>query len=159
VADIEFILERMREFQRSPRKPTSELMAKRELAAQLRRLNNVVCSTTAPEQQIRAVAAALKEHADHLEAEDVAPDVLDPNVRVVDEGMLDFSDRSPIAGFANPISPPATFHMDVDARLIRGEVTFGRSMGGAPGRVHGGFVAALLDEAWAGRACSPERRA
>jgi acyl-coenzyme A thioesterase PaaI-like protein len=142
----------MREYQRSPRKPTSEWIAKHELAAQLRRLNNLVCSTAAPEEQIRAVAAALKEHADQLEVEDVAPDDLDPDVRVVNEAMLDFWNRSPIAGVANPISPPATFHMDLDAHLIRGEVSFGRSMGGAPGRAHGGFVAALLDEAL-GRAC------
>jgi acyl-coenzyme A thioesterase PaaI-like protein len=152
VDDIEFILERMREYQRAPRQPTSAWMAKRELAAQLRRLNNLICSTAAPEEHIRELAAALKEHADHFEAEDVTPDGLDPNVRVVHEGMRDFTDRSPIVGLANPISPPATFEMDVDARLVRGEVTFGRSMGGAPGRVHGGMVAALLDEAL-GRAC------
>jgi acyl-coenzyme A thioesterase PaaI-like protein len=152
VADIEFILERMREYQRTPRQPTSEWMAKRELAAQLRRLNNLICSTAAPEQQIRDLAAALKEHADHFEARDVAPDGLDPDVRVVDDGMRDFTDRSPLVGLANPISPPVTFGMDVDARLVRGEVTYGRSMGGAPGRVHGGMVAAVLDEAL-GRAC------
>ena len=152
MTDIEFILERMREYQQSPRKPTTEWMAKRELAAQLRRLNNLICSTAAPEEHIRELAAALKGHADHFEAEDVVPDGLDPNVRVVDEGLRDFTDSSPVVGLANPISPPATFEMDVDARLVRGEVTFGRSMGGAPGRVHGGLVAALLDEAL-GRAC------
>ena len=152
MADIEFILERMRAYQRAPRQPTSVWLAKRELAAQLRRLNNLICSTAAPEEYIRELAAVIKEHADHFEAEDVAPDGLDPNVRVVHEGIREFTDRSPLVGLANPISPPATFEMDLDGRLVRGEVTFGRSMAGAPGRVHGGMVAALLDEAL-GRAC------
>ena len=45
------------------------------------------------------------------------------------------------------IAPPATLATDLDAKLVRGEVEFGPAFEGAPGIVHGGFVAALLDEA------------
>jgi acyl-coenzyme A thioesterase PaaI-like protein len=62
-------------------------------------------------------------------------------------GMEDFLDRSPITGQANPLAPPAVLRRDMAARRVTGEVTFGAAFEGAPGIVHGGFVAALLDEA------------
>jgi len=152
VNDVDFILERISEFQDSPPDPTTEVLAKRELATQLRRLNNMLCSTAAPAEQIRELAEILEGHASLLEAGVPEPEALDADVRVVAPEMADFTDRSPFAGLANPISPPATFWFDLENKLVRGEVSFGKSMGGAPGRVHGGLVAALLDEAL-GRAC------
>jgi acyl-coenzyme A thioesterase PaaI-like protein len=66
--------------------------------------------------------------------------------------MDTFHDRGPIAGRSNPISPPASLEIDVDARRVVGRVEFGKAFEGAPGCVHGGFVAAVLDEAL-GMAC------
>ena len=62
-------------------------------------------------------------------------------------GMEDFLDRSPITGQANPLAPPAVLRRDMAARRVTGEVSFGAAFEGASGIVHGGFVAALLDEA------------
>jgi acyl-coenzyme A thioesterase PaaI-like protein len=66
--------------------------------------------------------------------------------------MEDFLDRGPITGHANPMAPPAALALDPDAGVVRGEVVFGAAFEGAPGLVHGGFVAAVLDEAL-GMAC------
>ena len=150
--DVDFILERISEYQDSPPDPTREILAKRDLATQLRRLNNLLCSTAAPVEQIRELTEILEGHASLLEAGVPEPEELDADVRVIAPEMADFSDRSPFAGLANPISPPATFWFDLENQRVRGEVSFGKSMAGAPGRVHGGLVAALLDEAL-GRAC------
>jgi len=152
VVDIDVILERICRYQDSPPEPTSEVAAKRELATQLRRLNNLLCSTHASEEHIRELASMLESHAALLEERVSESQVLDADVRVISPEMEDFSDRSPLEGLSNPISPPVTFRFDREARLVRGDVCFGRSMGGAPGRVHGGLVAAVLDEAL-GRAC------
>lgn len=52
---------------------------------------------------------------------------------------------SPVIGSANPVAPPAVFGWDGD-RVV-GQCTFGARFEGAPGCVHGGFVAAVFDEA------------
>lgn len=51
---------------------------------------------------------------------------------------------SPVIGRLNPLAPPATFH-EVDGRIV-GEVTLGPPWCGPPNHVHGGVVAALMDE-------------
>lgn len=65
-------------------------------------------------------------------------------------GMSDFPERSPLVGRSNPIAPP--MQLDLEGEEVRGEVTFGPAYEGAPGCVHGGFLAAALDEAL-GLAC------
>ena len=67
-------------------------------------------------------------------------------------GMEDFPDRSPLVGRSNPIAPPMLLDPDLEGGEVRGEVTFGRAYEGAPGCVHGGFLAAAFDEAL-GLAC------
>jgi len=67
----------------------------------------------------------------------------------VREGMapaeaLAWVDRGAMLGRANPIAPPVRLRIE-DGRVI-GDVTFGPQHGGAPGLVHGGLVATLLDE-------------
>jgi acyl-coenzyme A thioesterase PaaI-like protein len=152
VADVDFMLRLMSEHQDNPPEPTSDMVAKRELAVQLRRLNNLLCATQAPEDHIRELAGILEGHASLLEDALPEPEALGEDVKVISPQMEDFTDRSPFVGLANPISPPATLRFDLDDRCVRGEVTFRKSMEGAPGRVHGGMVAALLDEAL-GQAC------
>ena len=53
-------------------------------------------------------------------------------------------DRNPVIGKANPVAPPMTMWIEPDR--IAGTVIFGSQYQGPPGSVHGGFVAALLDE-------------
>jgi acyl-coenzyme A thioesterase PaaI-like protein len=55
-----------------------------------------------------------------------------------------FFDNSPLMGQANPLAAPITTTVDEDQ--VVGEVRFGAAYEGAPGCVHGGFVAAAFDE-------------
>ena len=150
--DLEALLRAVKEFRESPPDVGPAWLAKRELTAQLRKFGNAVCGSQANPEDIRALARFLEEKLGmlHVPAADAGAD--DPRAATVAPGMEDFFDRGPIAGKSNPIAPPATLEIDVDHRLIRGQVTFGKAFEGAPGCVHGGFTAAVLDEAL-GMAC------
>jgi len=65
-----------------------------------------------------------------------------PTVEEIGERQL-FSD-SVVAGAANPMGLAAQLWRDGDVACMR--VTLGKAFEGAPGRAHGGVVAALLDE-------------
>jgi uncharacterized protein (TIGR00369 family) len=66
-----------------------------------------------------------------------------PTYEEIGERQL-FAD-SVVAGAANPMGLNAQLWRDGDVGYMR--VTLGRAFEGAPGRAHGGIVAALLDEA------------
>lgn len=53
-------------------------------------------------------------------------------------------ERSPIVGLANPLAAP--LRMQVFDDHIVGHVHFSRAYEGPPGKVHGGYVAAVFDE-------------
>jgi acyl-coenzyme A thioesterase PaaI-like protein len=53
-------------------------------------------------------------------------------------------DRIGLVGFSNPISPP--IRLGNDGEVATGELVFGAAYEGAPGFVHGGFVAAAFDQ-------------
>ncbi|GAA5228966.1 PaaI family thioesterase [Paeniglutamicibacter antarcticus] len=55
-----------------------------------------------------------------------------------------YRDRSPISGVLNPIAPPVTLRV-MDDHTANTTTTLGLAYQGPPGRVHGGFVASLLD--------------
>ena len=55
--------------------------------------------------------------------------------------------RSPLSGVMNPVAPPMTSTYHPDERRVVSSVTFNEAFQGPPACVHGGFVAALLDEA------------
>jgi acyl-coenzyme A thioesterase PaaI-like protein len=126
-------------------------LAKRKLASELRRVSNVLCDSGASEADILALAELMGDKADFLETEP-QEEQAEGTVSSLVPGMETFFDRGPIAGRSNPVSPPASLRIDVDARRVVGEVEFGKAFEGAPGCVHGGFVAAVLDEAL-GMAC------
>lgn len=54
-------------------------------------------------------------------------------------------DRSPVTGDTNPMSPP--MRVEADGEAARCVVRLGRRYEGPPQRVHGGYVAVLLDHA------------
>lgn len=88
---------------------------------------------------IRALARRWASHPQGLSGPDAQPAAF--------VGMEDFPDRSPLVGRSNPIAPPMEFGPVLDGGEVRGKVTFGRVYEGAPGCVHGGFLAAAFDEA------------
>lgn len=55
-----------------------------------------------------------------------------------------YLDRSPVSGTLNPIAPPVQLSMGEDSSA-RTTTVLGLAYQGPPGRVHGGFVATLLD--------------
>lgn len=55
-----------------------------------------------------------------------------------------FFDNSPLMGRANPLAAPIT--TAIEGNRVVGHVRFGAAYEGAPGCVHGGFVAAAFDE-------------
>ncbi len=58
-------------------------------------------------------------------------------------GHVDFS---PLLGRANPLAPPMEFYLDEVGPKVCANVTFGHAYEGPPGHVHGGLIAAALDE-------------
>lgn len=70
-----------------------------------------------------------------------APGALPDLTGVTPEGFFPYS---PLIGPLNPIAPPFRFWMEDDE--VRGEGRFGAAYNGPPGGVHGGLVAALMDE-------------
>ncbi len=57
----------------------------------------------------------------------------------------EMEDLSPVTGLSNPVSPPVRVYTE-DNITTFGEVTFPVTFEGPPGLVHGGYVAAVLDE-------------
>ncbi len=146
MSDSDNLLERIRDFGDTEPEPTAEVIAKREVAAVLRSISDSIGASGASASQLREIAETLGAVRVALGAASNAADPDDPNAHMI-AGMKDFRDRSPVTGRANPMAPPATLHTDLDAEVVTGEVTFGPAFEGAPGIVHGGFVAAVLDEA------------
>jgi acyl-coenzyme A thioesterase PaaI-like protein len=145
--EIDDLLERMRASEDDPPEPTAEALAKREIAAELRAFSHAIGGSRASAEQMRGVAQALRAQREIFTVTNAS---FEPTVGALPTavpGMEDFRDRSPITGQANPLAPPGRLTADLEARIVTGEVTFGSAFEGAPGCVHGGFVAALLDEA------------
>jgi acyl-coenzyme A thioesterase PaaI-like protein len=101
--------------------------------------------SNAPEEELRRAAEGLERYAEALAAH--------PRLRYAhgyaesamagDVGA--FFDQSPMIGLANPLAPPIAISQTGE-RSARGSVRFGSAYEGAPGCVHGGFVAAAFDE-------------
>ena len=88
-------------------------LAKRKLAAELRRISNTLCDSEANEEDILALAEIIGEKADFLQTSERQEKPGNPAAAIV-PGMETFYDRGPIAGRSNPISPPASLGIDVD---------------------------------------------
>ena len=55
--------------------------------------------------------------------------------------------RSPLSGVMNPVAPPMTSEYFPEEKKVVSRITFNEAYQGPPACVHGGFVAALMDEA------------
>lgn len=89
-----------------------------------------------PEHDDSGVAAAAESLADSLESAGT--------LGIRQESLLRHT-RSPLSGVMNPVAPPLTSEYHAD-RVVS-TVMFNEAYQGPPACVHGGFVAALLDEA------------
>lgn len=126
--------------------------AKRELSAAIRELMDCLCATDASEEELLGIAEQVRASARRFSGQprmSNPPGVAEGSLA---GGMEMFMDRSPIVGLSNPVAPPVTLDPDHAAKVVHGTVTFGNAYEGAPGCAHGGFVAAVFDEAL-GMAC------
>jgi hypothetical protein len=124
---------------------SDQWQAKRELASSLRQLLDCLSATDAPAKDLRASAAEIAEMASRYVEKPIMKDP--PGVaEVALAGMETFHDRSPVVGRSNPIAPPLGFLPDPETHSISGLGYFGHAYEGAPGCVHGGFVATAVDE-------------
>jgi hypothetical protein len=126
--------------------------AKRRLAAALRDLLDCMCATDADEEELLAATRQIVAGAARFAAQPRMQDPPGVAELALAGGMEIFHDRSPVVGLANPLAPPVDLQPDPETGTVHGTVTFGNAYEGAPGCVHGGFVAAALDEAL-GMAC------
>lgn len=99
----------------------------------------------------RAIRAMHHIHPEHRDAsladaaESLAADLEAAGTLGVRQESLLRHTRSPLSGVMNPLAPPMTSEYLGD-RVVS-TVTFNEAFQGPPACVHGGFVAALLDEA------------
>jgi len=124
---------------------SSQWQAKRELATSMRLLLDCLSATDAPEQDLLASAAEIAAMAARYADKPIMKDP--PGVaEVALSGMEAFHDRSPVVGLSNPIAPPLEFVRNPETKSVVGLGFFGHAYEGAPGCVHGGFVATAFDE-------------
>jgi acyl-coenzyme A thioesterase PaaI-like protein len=116
-----------------------------ELADAVRRLMDASVLTCAEEPELREAIERLNALSAQLEGEGgsrLRSGTPWPPIERMGKG-----DRAhnPVAGPANPLSPPLIVRLAGDGTIIS-EITMRPIHEGPPGGVHGGFVAALLDQ-------------
>ena len=114
--------------------------AKRTLAAAVRNLMDCLCATDAPEDQLLAIADQVQKSAERFRDQPRMVELPGVAEGSLAGGMEMFMDRSPVVGRSNPVAPPVTLDPDHEAKVVHGEMNFGRAYEGAPGCVHGGSV-------------------
>lgn len=121
--------------------------ARRELAAQLRRLNNALLTADVSTQELQSVTAAVQAQAARVEAnERVYGNKAQAERIAAQTGQLPFMyhEMSPVMGNSNALAPP--LHIwQADGR-IHGHVTVDWGYEGPSNSVHGGVVALLFDQ-------------
>ena len=105
----------------------------RELLDLMVRLDTDSAIAADLEGRLAALVADLRPHAKE-------PEAMIPTGINRPRGYLD---RSPVTGRLNPMAPPVV--MSIQGQSVTSTVTLGLAYQGPPGRVHGGWVATLLD--------------
>ena len=124
--------------------PANELWSKRrDIAAKLRRLNELSVSSGADLVSLKQVDRLLGEQLNILEAMPVAQG------RLQQQKVEGYSDNvhyelNPLSGRSSPIAPPINSWREGDE--YHGRVTMGWQYEGPPSCVHGGYIAAIFDD-------------
>lgn len=120
------------------------------LAESARALIDRIRRTHAPAEELAAARAAIDAVTEQLDAwiheGPYAQAALDGSHGLLGQSRdpMQIFPYSPLIGRLNPVAPPAEFR-HVDGKVV-GEVTLGAAYCGPPHHVHGGVVAALMDE-------------
>ncbi len=124
--------------------PTAERLAWHRLASAMRAINEALMDMEATESDLNAATEVIEQFAVSFEATRKGHQhwgYAESSVAGTTRAMFD---RSPIVGLGNPVAPPLNFR--VEGEQVIGTGSFGLQYEGPPGSVHGGFVAAALDE-------------
>ena len=119
--------------------------APERLADALRDLMNAAVLSTADESELVAVTTEIARLAARLSGDDGA--LLSEQMPWVYDERLNRGDRAynPVIGRANPLAPPMTVRV-LDDGSVESELVVAPIYEGPPTLVHGGFVAALMDQ-------------
>lgn len=129
--------------------PEGRRLQAHRLAAELRRIIQLLVLVDAPEESLAAAADVARAFADQLSGLD-SRRWYEGFAEAANAGSPSaFFDHSPFIGLSNPLSPPISLtvvHGDDGSSWVDGRAVFGAAYEGPPGSVHGGFVAAAFDE-------------
>ena len=124
-----------------------------------RRLGHAIAEREVPDELLREIAETLEALAERVEHGQVRDRIAErastdrwtgrlqagmEHVPIPEGGRIEFSPDSFISGPWNPLGIGAAYTREGDEAVAR--VTVGPAFEGPPGRVHGGVVAALVDE-------------
>jgi len=118
--------------------------AKRRLAAATRKLVALTTGTRGAAAPLNDAAALVESAVSSIEGEPWT---------TFGKGLKDgsavaepsrFADQGAIMGLGNPLAPPVT--LQIEDGVVRGHATFSVAYEGPPGYVHGGLVAAVMDQ-------------
>lgn len=118
---------------------------KRRLAAAMRLVMEHLVPSNAPEDELRRAADGLERYAAALAEHPRLKNIHGHPESATSGDVGAFFDQSPFIGLANPLAPPITIGKAGERKAVA-VVTFGSAYEGAPGCVHGGFVAGAFDE-------------
>jgi acyl-coenzyme A thioesterase PaaI-like protein len=122
-------------------------VARVELADEVRAMIREIISTDASIEEIRRVRDQIRAGVDALVAKGhVGADGV--NEAALAERRKNFLARSPVLGTINPIAVPLVVNVlqEGASATVEGRITFTEPYEGAPGCVHGGFIASAFDE-------------
>jgi len=128
--------------------PVSDLdRARADLAEEVRAMIREILTTQATPDEVRRVHELVREGVAALAAgaHGVADGV--GEAALIERGR-NFLARSPVMGSINPLAMPLAITVigEGASAAVEGRVTFSNAYEGAPGCVHGGFVASTFDE-------------
>lgn len=125
-------------------KPSAHQGARRELAAQVRRLIEQCLMTEVPKDVLEAAAMKVKSLVLELQKKQGIPFFEAIQNGDYASNRLPYADRNLAVGHANPIAPPMI--LEEEGEWVVGKVKLGRAYEGAPGFIHGGVVSLLFDQ-------------
>ena len=124
--------------------PQGQRAALHRLAAALRVCTDLLMDTEATEDELNAAAEAAEHFTARLaEAPRGRPLWGYAESSTAGSRRAQY-DSSPLLGMGNPVAPPLRLAVVDDH--VEGTATFGSAYEGPPGHVHGGIVAAAMDE-------------
>lgn len=130
-----------------PPEPTEESIVRREIAEQLKALNERLIRLDAPVRELadlREQLAGINEKLGHREQRSY-PDILQRLFAGTGsrQDVLDLLDFEILTGRATALGLPLELWLEGDE--VRGRGHFGPAFQGPPGRVHGGVISLALD--------------